>query len=237
MLPQKTIGYKTYLKQALVQGLRSAMGAHPDLLLRQTTVGLDFSFEEVDYPSIVVRYYPRDNLASGVGHSERRYDAVTDSWSIFKRRLYKGDVEFSIYALSTLDRDLISDSLTQILGMGDTRAWTANFLRRIYDPATWAANNNVDIGSGYLYNFVNLSTDTITELPESQVPAPWQPEDVLLYQGGARIPIVGEVLSLPPDVSWTIIERVLTYPYIAGVEPVPQGIIDPAPWIPDTLSQ
>jgi hypothetical protein len=234
--PQRTIAYKTYIKQALVEGLRSAIAAHPDTILSGTTVGIDFSFEEVDYPSIVVRYYPRDNQASGVGHVEQRYDPVGGLWYKYRRRIYHGDIEFAIYALSSLDRDLISDSLTQILGMGDVTAWTWQFHKRIYDPADWSTEHNTTIGNTYLYNFLNLNTDIITELPEGQAPAPWQPEDVLLYQGGSRIPVMGEILSIPPDVGWTTIQSVVAYPYIAGLEPVPTGADDPAIWIPDTLT-
>ncbi len=54
---QKTIRYKTYIKTAMQEAIQSVFANHPDPLLAQTKVRLDFSFEEVDFPAIVIRYY------------------------------------------------------------------------------------------------------------------------------------------------------------------------------------
>ncbi len=233
---QKTIRYKTYIKTAMQEAIQSVFANHPDPLLAQTKVRLDFSFEEVDFPAIVIRYYGKDFQNSGIGHKEIRVDPVTGRKYKAQRRLYHGDIEFAIYALSSLDRDIISDALTQVLGMSELAAYTNFFLLRLYDPDVWAANNNVspaELTTAHLYHFVNVNTDLISEFGESQVPAPWMPEDVLLYQTTHRIPTMGEVLSLPPEVTYNIISKVVAYPYVAGLEPVPPGQLDPSLWMLD----
>jgi hypothetical protein len=229
---QHTIRYKTYLKTSLVEALQSAFSVHPDRLLRDTKVRLDYSFEEADYPVVLVRYYERDNQAAGIAHVER---GETEEGIPFRatRRLYHGDIEFAIYALSSLDRDLISDTITQILSMPDLLAWTNLFAQRLYDPETWSANQGVpieELGEAHLYHFMTINTDMITGGGESQVPAPWGAEDALLYQTSHRAPIFGEVLSLPLDVFYTVIERIRIFPYIGGLEPIPTGTPDPAIW-------
>lgn len=234
-LGQKTIGYRTYVNTALVEALRSAFADHPDNLLQRTQVHLGFSFNEVDYPAVVVEFAPSSNERAGVGHTELRYDADSDTYAKADRRLYHGTINFRIYALSTLDRDLIADSLTQILGMPELLEWTYRFYLRIYNPDQWGVLENKMV-QGHQFHFLNVNADRINDQPPSQSPAPWGPEDVLLYETGMSIPVFGEVLSIPPDQNWTVVSKVFIYPYIRGLEPVPQGVDDPAPWIPDTTS-
>lgn len=143
-----------------------------------------------------------------------------------KHYLYQGDIEFAVYALSSYDRDIISDSLVQTLAMADTESYTNSLLNRLYeaDPLT-------DPGS--LYHYINLNTDEISGFGESQVPAPWQPEDVLVYQTSYRIAIHGEFYSRTPDIDGVaLVEEIQTYPYMpAGGETKPDpNPEDPAVW-------
>lgn len=231
---QHTIRYKTYLKTALVEALGSAFAQHPDSILRDTKVRLDYSFEEVDYPTVIVRYFERDFQNAGVGHVEWTKDEDGVMYK-FYRRLYHGDIEFAIYALSSLDRDLISDSLVQILAMPDLLAWTNLFALRLYDPVRWAELTGVpeaELQGAHVYHFTTLNTDSISGFGEAQSPAPWSPEDVLLYTTTHRAPVFGEVLSFPPDTAWTTIQNIFIYPYLP-TDPVPTGVPDTALWTPD----
>lgn len=232
--PQKTIQFKTYLKTALVDALQSTFDVHPDTRLRDVKVRTEFSFEEVDYPLIVVGYFGRDVQNAGVGHRELIWNEELGRYSKHKRRLYHGDLEFRIYALSTLDRDIISDALVEIIGLNQITDYTNYFMARLYDPEEWQGNvgmSDEDLGEAYLYTLVNVDTDNMTDLGDSASPAPWQPEDVYLYMGGYRLAAMGDVISLPPSIFYTIIEKVLAYPYIGGLEPIPPGTDDPAPWV------
>jgi hypothetical protein len=228
---QQTVGYRTYVNTALVEALRSAFAMHPDTLLQRTKVNMAFSFQEIDYPSVVVTFIPSSNEAAGIGHQELRYDEDSQTYLKANRRLYHGTIDFRVYALSTLDRDLIADSLMQIIGMPELLAWTHRFYLRINNPDEWGRVEN-KVVRGHDFHFLNVNTDRISEQPPTTSPNPWGAEDVYLYETGMSIPVFGEVLSIPPDQNWTLISKVIIYPYINGLEPVPQGSDDPAPWIP-----
>lgn len=235
LIQQETIRYKTWVKQSLVEALRVVFATHEDLMLRKTNIGIDFPFTETEYPAIVVRFYERTIKNAGVAHFELiEIPEGSGQYARYKHYLYEGDIEFAVYALSSYDRDLISDSLVQTLTMGDTESYTNQFLNRIYSP-----DPNVDDQKNdgtYVAatdHFINLNTDVISGFGESQTVAPWQPEDVLVYQTSYRINIHGEFYSrTPTSQTFGLVERVETYPYMGTLgEPVPNpNPEDPAPW-------
>lgn len=156
----------------------------------------------------------------------------------YKHYLYQGDIEFAVYTLSSYDRDLISDSLVQTIGMGDLEVYSDLFLERIYDADT-------TIYPYALEHFITINTDVIQGFGETQQIAPWSPEDVMVYQTSYRVGIHGEFYSRTPVDSFTKVQRVEQYPYYPpDGEPVPdpdwsgpdniQGTgddePDPAPW-------
>lgn len=229
-MPVKQVSphYKTYVKEALTQALRNAFQLYPDdLVKKHTKVDVDFPLKKVDYPAIVVRFYERTIKNAGIGHREYlELPDVPGRFVRYKHIIYSGDIEFAVYAESSLDRDLISDALIHTLTMAETTVYTNQFLERIYDqdPDT----NPISAG-----HFVNLNTDSIQGFGESQVAAPWQPEDVLVYQTAYRLGIMGEVYSLTPTpTTYGKVEKVERYPYMpANHEPVPNpNPEDPTPW-------
>lgn len=75
----QTIRYKTYLKEAIVEALRNVFTAHPDSLLADTRVNIDFPTDEADYPAVVVRFFERGIKNAGVAHQEwfEAFDIIT----------------------------------------------------------------------------------------------------------------------------------------------------------------
>lgn len=226
LLTEKTVPYKTYIKRSIVEALREVFDGHVDELIGKTRVTIEYPTEKASYPSIIVRFFERDIHNAGVGHDEIL--TVNGADFRFKHYLYTGDIEFAIHALSSYDRDLLSDSLIQTLGMGDLTAYTNRFFERIYeaDLATYPKAE---------YNYINLNTDRISGFGETQTPAPWQPEDVLVYQTSYRIGVFGEFYSLPPVTGDGLgyVEHVDQYPYLTDIDPVPEGADDPAIWLPE----
>lgn len=239
-LPELTIPYKTYLKATLVQGLAKVFFAHPDNLLRTVVtdtvengvnvikgvkIALDFPKTKSRYPSVIVRFYEREIVNAGVGHEE--YILVGENATIpqkFLHYFYSGDIEFAIYGLSSPDRDLIADTVVQTIAMGSLQSWTNNFFERVYaDPAEEPTA---------AWHYVNINRDRIQGYGETQTPVPWQSEDDQLYQTSYRVGMNGEFYSQPNIVVPAgFIEQVDLFPYIGGLEPVPTGSDDPAPWI------
>lgn len=229
---QRTIRYKTYLKQCVVEALQAVFEDHPDALLRDIKVRLQSSFEEADYPTIVVGFQESSVNDAGIGHYERVQD-TSGQWYKQRRKHYYGNLTFTISALSTLDRDLISDAFVETVMMSPVREYTNFFLTRIYEPEEFERMKDMpagSIGTAHYYNLLNLATQKLQPGGDSAVPAPWGAEDVLLYQTSYSIATFGEVISLPPTVLYTLISKVVPYPYVRPIEPVPTGANDPALW-------
>lgn len=222
LLREKTVPYRSWIKESVVNGLSSVFNDHVDDLLRETKVTIEFPTSENRYPAIIVRFYERNIDTMGVGHSEIL--EVDGADHKFLHYMYKGDLEFAIHTLSSVDRDLIADSLVQTIGMGRLTDYTERFYNRIYPTEEELPKAR--------YNYLNINTDRIQGFGDTQNIAPWLPEDTLVYQAGYRCEAMGEFYSLPPESGGIdYIENVNVYPYIEDLEPVPEGADDPAPWI------
>lgn len=230
--PQQTITYKTYVKTALVEALRTVFVNHRDPELQRTKITIDYPRTEADHPAVVVRFFERTVDDAGVGHEEwiqgAEYDGLpTGQYFRFKHAFYWADIELAVYSLSSWDRDLISDSLVQILRMGELESYTNRFFERIYpNPADgfWPDS---------LWHFIAINTDSIQGFGESTDPTPWGSEDDLVYKTSYRVKTFGEFYSVPPDTPAALIEQVIQYPYIEDLEEVPEGNPDDdAQWMP-----
>jgi hypothetical protein len=222
-LPEKTIKYKTYIKTALVESLRPVFLNHVDEKLRDTKVTIDMPKERQAFPSVVVRFYENEIFNAGVGHEEKIVDENEKIWK-FKHYFYKGNVELMIYALSSLDRDLIADTLVQTIAMGDLAEYTNSFFERIYPSDAEAVPDSIG-------HFININSDRITGINETTTPVPWDAENDLTYSTAYRVDVLGEFYSLPPDASYEYISQVFLYPYIKGVDPLPEGLPDGSEWV------
>jgi len=224
-LPQVTVKYKTYVKEALVEALSEVFQHHKDNALARTKVTIDFPRTDADYPTLLIRFNERDIQNMGIGHIEHIHeDGVTGEPTdplggvyAFKHYMYHADIEFAIHALSSYDRDLISDTIVQTLAMGDLEGYTNRFFERIYpDERSGKYPDSI-------WHFININTDTITGGRETQSATPWQSEDDLIYETSYRAATMGEFYSVPPDMPKEYVTKVLTYPYISGLEPLPEG--------------
>lgn len=236
LIPEHTVRYKTYVKHALVEAIAAVFKNHPQTTLSGTKVTVEYPRQSADYPTVLIRFYERDIQNMGVGHVEHIQidgpDGKPESEGIFPFRhyLYHGDIEYAIYGLSSLDRDYISDTIVQMLGMGTLEAYTNNFFERIYPDETQAHYPDS------IWHFININTDLIIGGNESASATPWGSEDDLIYQTSYRTTVMGEFYSVPPDLPQEYVSNVLLFPYIGGLEPVPEGDSGPSQvWEPPLL--
>ena len=232
-LPEKTIKYKTYVKTALVESLRPVFQNHIDSKLQPTNVTIDMPKERQSFPSIVIRFYESEIKNAGVGHEEHFLDENDKAWK-FKHYFYNGEIEFGIYTLSSLDRDLIADTLVQTIAMGELSDYTNQFFNRIYPKDADAYPDSIG-------HFININSDQITSINESQNQVPWQAEDDLLYSVSYRVKVFGEFYSLPQSAPYELIEKIFIYPYLESIEDgeggflyqdeIPSGKDGPEGWI------
>jgi hypothetical protein len=223
-LPEKTVRYKTYFKRAITEGLVATFASHPDEILRQTNVTVEYPNKKEHYPAVLIRFNEREVRNAGVGHVEFLYDDDEIVKHKYRHSFYTGNLMLTVYSLSTLDRDLISDTLVGAIQMADTAAYTKLFWDRLYAPSATTYPDAVN-------NFVNLNHDLITASGEGQMPPPWQTEDEMLFTCSYSVPVFGEFYSVPPTTTLANITKVNIYPYIGGLESVPTGVDDPSPWV------
>lgn len=172
-------------------------------------------------PSLVVS--PNGTLPPGTYYF--RVTATTPSEVIkFQHYYYTADIEFAVYALSSYDRDLVADSLVQMIAMGELEAYTNTFFERIY-PSN-------DLYPDSELHFININSDRIQGFGESQAQTPWGAEDDLMYQTSYRCGVFGELYSLPPELTYAMLSKIFLYPYIQGIDTPGAGIPpSDAPWV------
>ena len=231
-MAQQTIKYKTYIKETLVGAMQAVFSSHPDdVLQQQVHVTTSLPMERAEYPTVMVRFYERDLHNLGVGHQEwlpvvDEDDELTGEFVKFKHYAYSGDIEFGVLGLSSLDRDLVGDSIVQTLTMGSMETYTSVFWNALYRP-------NLATDPTAAEHFINLLNDRIQGYGESEEMAPWMTEDTLVYRTSYRIPIFGEFYSRTPDLAPAgLVSRVDLYPYNTQMgDDVPDpNPSDPAPW-------
>jgi hypothetical protein len=192
--PMATLSYKTFLKRIVVQSLRDAFNGHPDPTVASTFVSVDYPHSIEDFPVVIVKFYERDISNIGVGHVEYLptiVDGEVTAVTQYYHRWYKGDVEFEIFGLSSLDRDTVADAFIEVIAMFDATPGGAAFWNRMYD-----SNSDAFYGE---WHYVVLNQNVPAGFGEMQQIAPWMPEDVLVYQTSYRIPVMGEFYSNTPN--------------------------------------
>lgn len=229
-IPQYTLQYSTFIKRALVESLQAAFNAHPTAQVANANVAIDFGRERWKLPGVIIKFYERELPNAGVGHVEWGVSpqdpnpAAPTMFIKYYHRLYQGDIGFDIYAMSSVDRDLVRDALIEVLTMNEaTDSVTSggtNFLNRFYLDM-----ENTPYGT---WHFPVLMLDKITGYGEQHQSAPWQPEDTLVYSVSYRVPIWGEFYSLTPTLpaSTGLLQEVDVYPYAqnfdgVNLEPTP----------------
>ena len=221
---QQTLSYKVYLKEKVVEALQIAFHNHPDPEVADTKVTLEYPVDINDYPAVVILFSERDIPAAGIGHVEWFQDEQNPNlYDKYHCRLYHGDLVFEIMSLTALTRDIISDALTEVVGMTDVTTGGFNFQKVIYD----LMNQGTYRGA----HFVQINTDLFNGSGEGPPQlAPWMPEDQVIYRSNYRVPLLGQVYSIPPaelEGKFGLVTQVNTYPY----DPY-NGETDPEPDVP-----
>jgi hypothetical protein len=214
-VPQQTLQYSTFIKRSLVEATREALINHPSATVSGTQVTVDMPRTKSAFPAIVIKFYEREMPNAGVGHYEYVLDPdFPEDEQIYTKvyhRMYKGDVEWSIYGLSSVDRDLVRDALIEVLAMQELTTGGSAFISRMYDDL-----NTTPYGASH---FPVLNLDLITGYGEAESMPVWAPEDSLVYSVKYRVPIFGEFYSniAPVRTSTGFVEEVDVYPWATSV--------------------
>lgn len=167
----------------------------------------DYPLVLVDYPCVVVEYEPQRVVNAGVGHEEWFPDAnmVMRKWNHSR---FEGSLNFNVFGLSPLDRDLLSDAVTEVIRFGRLDAHLLPFFDSLYGASTDPVK--------LMFSQLMLNADEIDFGGDSASPAPWQPEDILVYETTMTTTIHGGFYNVLPIDTFGYVTR-------AKAEPYPQG--------------
>jgi len=235
-LRQVTLNYKNFIKRTVQEALQNGFEGYDNPIISNTKISTTYPRDATLFPSIVVKFYERTIRNAGIAHVEYVH-LQTDTPHLFKmhHKMYEGDLSFEIYAEDTTERDIISDALIEVVAMGDTSSQGVSFEERIYnaiDKYPWAN-----------YHYMYLNMELFNGYGETQMIAPWLPEDVYLFQSEYRVGVFGEFYSLPPaelSEGTGLVEKVDLYPW-SEADPLdtppkdfPNGEIPEEDYIPIT---
>jgi len=183
--------------------------------LQNLRVTQNYPLKRIDYPSVVVDYQPQRVVSAGVGHVEWFSDPH-GRFRKWKHNRFEGTLSFHAYALSTLDRDILSDALVELVRFGDLDANLNSFYEILYpDDAALEAEADAQAAnySYSLFDQLMMDSDQMIGIGNSATIAPWSPEDVLVYQGGWSVSLHGGYYNSYPTVDWSRLRKIAIQAY------------------------
>lgn len=226
--PAISYEYKVGVKREIINALRDVAEVWPDERLRgKIHVVNEWPTSEIQYPMIVMKFTENVIKNIGLGHYEVDYDADGTPYKLL-HWLFTGQLHFTVYANTPVDRDYVAVGLLNLLAFGNEIPEFAQFHREIDD-----------------YDFVALQMNTEHIYPggDSTEPAPWQTPDDHIFSTTYSVDILGEFFTDPRTSDLVQISKVVAYPYRKD-QAIPQGSQEfgpgfddrTVPWTPATTS-
>ncbi len=187
---RQTLGYRSVILATFVNALRAVfISDYYDAQFENLRVSGEYALTKLSYPAVYVKFTSRKVSAAGVGHVE--YFVGTDGiYQPWDHRRFEGMIEFKVVAMSPLDLDILLDNLTEIISFGRLSTILEQFYYTIYGvPGTVQP----------FATQISLNSDEIEDTGASVGPAPWQPEDVLIYQNSLVCDVHGGFYNISPD--------------------------------------
>lgn len=199
--------YKVGVKREIINALRDVFAVWPDVRLRgKVQVINEYALAEVDYPLVQVKFNETEIRNVGIGHFEVDYDRDGTPRKLL-HWMFKGQLSFTVYANSPVDRDMIAVGLLNLLAFGHEIPEFKQFNDEIRD-----------------FDFValQLNTENIHPGGDGAGPAPWGNQDDLLFYTTYSVDVLGEFFTDPRTSDLVQIGTVIAYPYKPG-QPRPLG--------------
>lgn len=187
------INYKMEIKRAVVKSLQNVFhdtqeyfpGYQSSKLLTESHITIEYPQRPEQYPSMIVGLKEQELKSAGIGH----YEIIEETIAV-QRWLFRADIIIEIFALTSMDRDFISDSLVNML----------SFARIEGFPFREYIENNTKVD-------VQLSVGSLTPLSEQTMSGvSWGLTDQRIYTSGYQFGCMGGFTSTIKD-----------YDFISGV--------------------
>lgn len=186
---------------------------HPILGDDVLWVGQDYPAVRANYPGVWVSYTPNGGVQSaGIGHVELREDNLGRT-VMGTRWAFSGTVSATAVALTSLERDAITDELLRLVAFGDEH------------PDLAALKNYVN-DNDLITMDLQWDKATLTAFMESQGTA-WGTDD-LVYEATVSVSCVGSFISqVPGKAPVGFIEGIEVYP---EMDPQAPALPGPTEW-------
>ncbi len=163
-------------KKALIRALRATFTSmYPNTKLAGMNIDMEYPYLEEQYPGIWVRFSPSGKIqASGLDPRRQTADEIFGVW------YFEGTVSLTILALSSKERDLISDGFIEAYAFG-----------------AMMPSASVFVSSLQASDLINMSlqSDVLTAGGQTEsVGVPWD-DDKLAYQDSYSFEVVGQIRS------------------------------------------
>lgn len=164
------------VKTTIITALRTTFDSNfPDPQFRDLYISMEYPILENHYPGLWVKFSFTNVQAAGIGSY-----FVDNSNSMFKRFIFEGRTTIQVFAMTSLERDKISDTLIYMFAFGDLNPNNSRFKKTISSS-----------------NYINMSINSDELIPggqEENIGAPWQP-DAIVYNDSYSFSIVGQFAS------------------------------------------
>jgi len=203
--------FRVAVIRQVVNALRKTFdNDYPDTSLRNLYIGPDFQYERSKYPAIIIRFEPTTVRNLGMGH----YVVDTDNQGfdrIYHQWYFEGSIAFTVWALSSYQRDVLLDNIMDVIAFGRYKTNTSAFYNEIYDDD---------------FITLNMQTEDIRPGTNSTSEVPWQAENEQFYTGSWWTQVTGHFYSDGTTGALVPIRQINAYPYRED-QAVPQGAEPP----------
>lgn len=194
------------VKRVIVSALKTTFDInYPDPQFRNMYVSMEYPLLERHYPGLWVKFSFNKLQSAGIGSF-----FVDKSNNKYKMWYFEGRATLQVFAMTSLERDKISDSLIYMFAFGDLNASNQRFKQAI--------NQN-----SYVYMTIN-SDELIPGGQEENIGAPWQP-DAIVYNDSYSFNLVGQFASDINTGSLVVLDKITfssyVNPSVNGAPPLP----------------
>jgi hypothetical protein len=216
--------YQLGIRREVINALRETFNTYPDTQFftpefkSRVFIGTEFPIKETQYPSIYVTYSEGIVKNAGIGNFEMQTMEDLTVQKVLHWR-FEGAVNFNIFAKTSMDREMLSAGVLNILAFGKEIPEFKIFWDEIYD-ADWVV--------------MQMIGDNPRPTGDSTEIAPWSQTETV-YTRGYQVAVMGDFYTNPLAGGLIRISDIDMFPYRYD-QPVPSGDQTPpnntVPWEP-----
>lgn len=194
-------------KKLIIRALRATFTSmYPNTKLASMNIDLEYPYLEEQYPGIWVKFNPRKIQASGLDPTQRTDSEIFSVWH------YEGTISLMILALTSKERDLISDGFIEAYAFAAQMPSVSPFATTLLES-----------------DLINMTLQSDILSPGGQtesVGVPWD-DDKLAYEDRYSFEVVGQIRSrIQPGVVFTNLSEIQTFSSLTNVAGAPDNSID-----------